>query len=117
MCIRDRYCTARIEDGDHGYESDEWKTSNRRTGQSEPLRADRWYRDEPEEEVSPDCSGIMIRCNIWERAKKRSLLTHRLASGGQHNLGYAAVLWECMANAGTMGRTKYCLCSLGRYFF
>ena len=114
------YRTARIEDGDHGYESDEWKTCNRRTGQSEPLRADRWYRDELEEEASPDCSGIL--CNIWERAKKRSLLTHRLASGGQHNVGYVAVPWESILHGKCGEYGAYKILSvlpdkLGRYFF
>ena len=83
-----------------------------RTGQSEPLRADRWYRDEPEKEASSDCSGI--QCNIWELAKKRSLLTHRLQV--VDNMIWAMLQFHgnqfCMANAGTMGRTKYCLCSL-----
>ena len=85
-------------------------TFNPRTGQSDPLRADRWFRHELEKDV--DCAGI--QCNIWERAKKRSLLTHRLAGGGEHNLGYHAVAWEsiCMANVESMEGTKYCLCSL-----
>ena len=105
---------------DAGYESDEWKTCNRRTGQSEPLRADRWYRDELEEEASPDCSGIL--CNIWERAKKRSLLTHRLASGGQHNVGYVAVPWESILHGKCGEYGAYKILSvlpdkLGRYFF
>ena len=55
-----------------------------------------------------------IRCNIWERATKRTLLTHHLASGGQHNVGYVAVPWESILHGkcGSMGRTKYGLCSL-----
>ena len=50
-----------------------------------------------------------IRCNIWERATKRTLLTHRLASGGQHNVGNVAVPWESILHGkcGSMGRTKY----------
>jgi hypothetical protein len=75
-----------------GYEEDFWEEINRRTGQNEPLRPDRWYRDDPDKEVSRDLWGI--RCHIWERAKKRSLITHRLAGGGNHNLGYDALMWD-----------------------
>ena len=59
-------------------------------GQARNLRADRWHRTPPEEVIDGvDCSGI--RCQIWERAKKRSLMTHRLAGGGGHNIGYDAL--------------------------
>ena len=34
-----------------------------------------------------------IRCNIWERAKVRKNITHRLSSGSQRNIGYYALLW------------------------
>ena len=76
----------------------------------------RWTRGE----ASPDCSGI--QCNIWERAKKRSLLTHRLASGGHHNLGYAAVPWESILHGkwGDYGACKILSVlpdKLGQYFF
>ncbi len=96
--------TARIDDDDHEYEGDDWMT-----GQSDPLRADRWFRHELEKDV--DCAGI--RCNIWERAKKRSLLTHCLAGGGEHCLGYHAVAWESILHGkcGEYGGYKI-LCSL-----
>lgn len=69
------------------------------------MRADRWHRNAPEEEIDgPDCSGI--RCQIWERARVRSLMTHRLSGGGSHNLGYDAVPWEMIVhgNCGEYGR-------------
>jgi hypothetical protein len=31
---------------------------------------------------------------MWMRAMKRTLITHRLAGGGNHNIGYDAVKWE-----------------------
>lgn len=110
--------TARIDDADHGYEGDDWMTFNPRTGQSDPLRADRWFRHELEKDV--DCAGI--QCNIWERAKKRSLLTHRLAGGGEHNLGYHAVAWESILHGKCGEYGGYKILSvlpdkLGRYLF
>ena len=110
--------TARIDDDDHGYENDDWRTFNPRTGQSDQLRADRWYRRELEKDV--DCAGI--QCNIWERAKKRSLLTHRLAGGGEHNLGYYAVPWESILHGKCGEYGEYKIMSvlpdkLGRYLF
>ena len=71
------------------------------------MRADRWHRTPPEEVVDgDDCSGI--RCQIWERAKKRTLMTHRLAGGGIHNLGYDALPWEMIlhGNCGEYGQYK-----------
>ena len=94
---------ARIDDEDPGYEEDFWEQVNRRTGSNEQLRADRWFRDDPAQEASRDLWGI--RCHIWERAKKRSLITHRLAGGGNHNLGYDALMWESIlhGNCGEYG--------------
>ena len=122
MCVIRLICfwclTARIDDDDHGYENDDWRTFNPRTGQSDQLRADRWYRRELEKDV--DCAGI--KCNIWERAKKRSLLTHRLAGGGEHNLGYYAVPWESILHGKCGEYGEYKIMSvlpdkLGRYLF
>ena len=76
-----------------------------RTGETLPLRADRWYRTPPEEVIDGgDCSGI--KCQIWERARVRSLMTHRLSGGGPHNLGYDAFPWEMIVhgNCGEYGR-------------
>jgi len=97
--------SARIEDEDPGYGSDAWTTHDARTGEALPLRADRWYRTPPEEEIDGiDCSGI--RCQIWERARVRSLMTHRLSGGGTHNFGYDAFPWEMIVhgNCGEYGR-------------
>jgi len=99
--------TARIEDDDPGYGSDAWTTKEPRTGQARELRADRWYRTQPEEVIDgDDCSGI--RCQIWERAKKRTLMTHRLAGGGGHNLGYDALPWDMIlhGDCGKYGQYK-----------
>ena len=63
-----------------------------------------------------------FRCNIWERATKRRLLTHRLTSGGQHNAGNVAVPWESILHGkcGECGAYKIRSVlpdKLGRYFF
>jgi len=85
--------TARIDDDDPGYGSDAWTQYDHRTGQAQPLRADRWHRTPPEEVIDgDDVSGI--RTQMWMRAMKRSLMTHRLSGGGAHNLGYDALRWE-----------------------
>ena len=96
---------ARIEDEDPGYGSDSWTYHDSRSGEALPLRADRWYRTPPEEEIDgQDCSGI--RCQIWERARVRTSMTHRLSGGGSHNLGYDALPWEMIVhgNCGEYGR-------------
>ena len=103
-----------------GYEEDFWEEINRRTGQKEPLRPDRWYRDDPDIEVSRDLWGI--RCHIWERAKKRSLITHRLAGGGNHNLGYDALMWDSILHGDCGEHGDYRVISvlpdkLARYLF
>ena len=69
--------SARIEDEDYGYGSNSWTYHHFRSGESLPLKADRWYRTPPEEEIDgQDCSKSGIRCQIWERARARSLMTH-----------------------------------------
>ena len=99
--------TARIDDEDPGYGSDAWSKTDPRSGQARNLRADRWHQTPPEEVIDGvDCSGI--RCQIWERAKKRSLMTHRLAGGGGHNIGYDALPWDMIlhGNCGKYGQYK-----------
>jgi hypothetical protein len=101
---------ARIDDGN---DMDDWNTTDYRTGDSRPLRADRWFQDNPEcapSLSSSDFSGIRI--NIWNRAKVRRLLTHSLAGGGSHNLGYGALRHEMIShgNAGEFG--KYAILSV-----
>ena len=53
-----------------------------------------------------------IRINIWNRAKVRRFITHSLAGGGSHNLGYHALRWGMIlhGNAGEMG--KYAVLSV-----
>ena len=91
---------ARIDDGD---EVDDWDVTNPRTGERVPLRADRWYQSAPNQDpitTSGDFAGIRI--NIWNRAKVRRFITHSLAGGGSHNLGFHALRWEMIlhGNAG-----------------
>ena len=77
--------TARIDDGE---ETDDWEVTEHRTGESVPLRADRWFQKDPSADPalsSGDYSGIRI--NIWNRAKVRRFITHFLAGGGTHNRG------------------------------
>ena len=54
------YFTARIDDGD---EIDDWNDTDHRTGVRVPLRADRWYQQDPTSdpiESSGDFTGIRI---------------------------------------------------------
>jgi hypothetical protein len=80
------FVTARIDDGD---ETDDWEVKDHRsdrTGESVPLRADRWFQKDPSADPvmsSGNFSGIRI--NIWNRAKVRRFITHFLAGGGTHN--------------------------------
>ena len=99
---RIRNLTARIEDGDSDFEADLWTRHDGCSGNLIPVRPDRWY-DVAEVIDSQDCSGI--RCNIWERAKFRRLITHRLVGGGPHNIGFDALPWEmCLrGDAGKYG--------------
>jgi hypothetical protein len=104
------FVTARIDDGE---ESDDWEVKDHRTGESVPLRADRWFQKDPSADPamsSGDFSGIRI--NIWNRAKVRRFITHFLAGGGTHNRGYHALRWEMIlhGNAGEMG--KYAVLSV-----
>jgi hypothetical protein len=111
---------ARIDDGD---EVDDWDVTNPRTGERVPLRADRWYQSAPNQDpvtTSGDFAGIRI--NIWNRAKVRRFITHSLAGGGSHNLGFHALRWEMIlhGNAGEMG--KYAVLStlsdkIARYLY
>ena len=94
---------ARIEDGNSGSDSDDavqnpddW-TVRGRQGQDRriPLRADRWFQDSPVELIkSHGTTCEDISCNIWERAKIRRNITHRLAGGGHQNTGYFSVRWD-----------------------
>ena len=52
------FVTARIDDGD---ETDDWEVKDHRTGESMPLRADRWFQKDPSADPvmsSGDFSGI-----------------------------------------------------------
>jgi len=94
-------------------ETKHWEVKDHRTGESVPLRADRWFQKDPSADPvmsSGDFSGIRI--NIWNRAKVRRFITHFLAGGGTHNRGYHALRWEMIlhGNAGEMG--KYAVLSV-----
>ena len=79
----------RVDDEDSGYESDCWFTRS-----DVPLRASRWFRSDAEHGGTQRSTQANISCNIWERAKVRRNITHRLISGARHrNIGYEAVLW------------------------
>jgi hypothetical protein len=111
---------ARIEDG---CDADNWHYEDYRTGNSVPLRADRWYQHAPESEpnsTSGDFAGIRI--NIWNRARVRRFLIHSLAGGGSHNLGYHAFIWETIlhGNAGEFGKytiLKYLPDKIARFLY
>ena len=60
------------------------------------VHASRWWTEKaPDDSIAADdvdsgrCLGI--RCNIWERAKSRSMLTHCLVGGGKRLQGYAVL--------------------------
>jgi hypothetical protein len=98
--------TAQIEDGD---QKDDWDVIDHRTGERVPLRADRWYQKDPTSSSDPitsrgNFSGIQI--NIWNRAKVQRFITHTLAGGGRHSMGYCALRWEMIlhGNAGELGK-------------
>jgi hypothetical protein len=91
---------ARIDDGD---EMDDWTTTDYRTGNSCQFLTDRLFQDNPESSPMLNTSGFAgilinicagIPINIWNRAKFCCFLTHSLAGGGSHNLGYGALKWE-----------------------
>ena len=88
---------ARIDDGDEGFEDDDWQHQTQQSGQI-PLRADRCWTDlGAEGGEDPDhgrCLGI--RCNIWARAQRRREITHHLRGGGTRNIGWGALRWQEM---------------------
>ena len=101
--------TARIDDGE---ETDDWEVTEHRTGESVPLRADRWFQKDPSADPvmsSGDLSGIRI--NIWNRAKVRRFITHFLLEVAL-TTGVNALRWEMIlhGNAGEMG--KYAVLSV-----
>ena len=90
---------ARIDDGISGSDSDDgvrhlddW-TVRGRQGEA-PLRADRWFKAAGPSLESTQSTCEDISCNIWERARIRRNITHRLASGGHHSTGYHSVRWD-----------------------
>jgi hypothetical protein len=91
------FCAARIDDGDEGFEEDDWQRHTEESGEI-PLRADRWWSDlGAEGGADPDqgrCLGI--RCNIWARAQRRREITHHLRGGGTRNIGWGALRWQEM---------------------
>ena len=102
---------------------DDW-TQKRRQGQGPsqriPLRADRWFQDGPVEKVKGTCEDIT--CNIWERARIRRNITHSLAGGGTHNLGYHSIKWEAILRGqvdplGNYPVAKYLPDKIARFLF
>ena len=98
MCYNVKHVAARIDDGDEGFEEDDWQQETRDAGgvSQSSLRADRWWA-ELGEDGDPDkgrCLGI--RCNIWARALRRREITHCLRGGGKHNIGWGALRWQEM---------------------
>ncbi len=91
----------------------DWTTKDYQTGNLVPLRADCWFKDNPQSDPilsSGDFEGILI-C-IWNLAKVRRFLTLSLAGDGSHNLDYSALRWEMIlhGNAGEFG--KYAVLSV-----
>ncbi len=88
---------ARIDDGDEGFEEDDWQQHSTESGQI-PLRADRWWSDLGDEGGGDQDTGrcLGIRCNIWARAQRRREITHHLRGGGTRNLGWGALRWQEM---------------------
>ena len=96
---------ARIDDGDEGFEDDDWQHQTRESGVEVmvPLRADRWWTDLGQDAGEQDkgrCLGI--RCNIWARAQRRREITHYLRGGGSNNRGWGALRWQEMVGTGTV---------------
>ena len=92
---------ARIDDGDEGFESDDWQHTTRRSGHAVtyPLRADRWWINpgalDQQGDDAERCLGI--RCNIWARSKHRSEITLALQGGGAPMSG--ELRWQDLAGA------------------
>jgi hypothetical protein len=52
-----------------------------------------------------DFSGTRIK--IWNRAKALRFITHSLAGGGSHNMGYHALRWEMILHVNAGELSKY----------
>ncbi len=100
----------------YGNDMDDWTSTDYRTGDFRPLRADCWFQDNPESAPtlsSSDCFGIHI--NIWNRTKVRRFLTHPLAGGGSHKLGYCTLKWEMILHGNAGEFYKYAVLSYNIY--
>ena len=91
--------SARIDDGDSGFEDDDWQISHQtETGVVEnPLDPARFWGEAGvlnEDLLASGGRCVGIECNIWERARCRMNLRHTLCGGGKRGLGYAALRWE-----------------------
>ena len=116
----------RIDDGEPEFEDDSWFTKTAREGEDIPLRADRWFQSADVDGGShsgcgrPACE--VISCTIWERAKIRRNMTHRLASGARRDVGYHSFLWyEVLHNeVGAYGMYSFALilpAKIARFLF
>ena len=88
-------CAARIDDGDEGFEEDDWQRGDDGVSQSS-LRADRWWVDLGQDEDPDKGRCLGIRCNIWACAQRRREITHHLRGEGDHNIGWGALRWQEM---------------------
>ena len=81
---------ARIDDGDAGYEHDDWQVESGSRGNTVtyPFQEDRRWDKEGALDVGADDDGrcLGIRCNIWARTQRRRELTHKLRGGGTTTL-------------------------------
>jgi len=94
---------ARVDDGDAGYEHDDWQVESGPRGHTVtyPLRADRWWNKEGALDEGSDVSRCLgIRCNIWARAQRRREITHKLRGGGDRNIGWGALMWQDFVGTG-----------------
>jgi len=99
------FLAARIDDCDEGYEHDDWQIESGPQNRtvSYPLRADRWWRKAGALDEGEDVGRCLgIRCNIWARAMRRREITHNLRGGGNHNLGWGALMWQDMVGTGAV---------------
>ena len=98
MNLIGNHVAARIDDGDEGFEEDDWQHETRdddAVSQSS-LRADRWRVDLGQCDDLDKGRCLGIRCNIWARALLRREITQNLRGGGNNNIGWGALRWQEM---------------------
>ena len=93
-------CLSRINDGDEGFEEDDWQYQTRELGliKQAPLRADRWWKDLDWQGDDPSLgSCLCIRCNVWARAQRRREFPIITSSFHHHSIRViiASLLHDC----------------------